>query len=172
MPNFENPSHRAALQRLGILLPEEITVSNEVFAERLSQSDAIEEALSLLRQEIIQPITLYGFIESSIAVAHAAAEAIQDEITLAQAIEQFQNLARLPAHSEQLANDLLHLADLLATKLTPEQYQSLSQAALKDLQRIVSLSGELQKLVQEKQAIIHHGLAEINALIQQRSRNL
>lgn len=172
MPYFENPAHREALIQLGILQADETSLSGQELAERVLQSQAIEAVLSILRQEVAQPLTNYGMIDSIISMTKAAANLIRDESTLVEAIRQLRQLAAIPLQAETMARDLIEFVDIVDKRLSLKDQPQLSMTGLNEVRRIRNLSGDLLNQVDSYEATVSLAIGETNEIISQRRKEV
>ncbi|GIK64928.1 MAG: hypothetical protein BroJett018_27220 [Chloroflexota bacterium] len=167
MFHFENPGHRSALQKLGVLHTEEQQVGGAELAQRLIAVTQVEATLYVLKQEMSHHLMNYRLGESLIEMAHEAAEQIEDQASLAIAIDrQQQLLATVRRVNEQTQAMLLFAAEFsqhtLEVTATARQY----------VVDIVRMAVEAQKLGLEQAEWIQSKIQGIQDIITEQKSKL
>ncbi len=174
MINFNNPGHREAFQRLGILAQGQNTISSDDLAQKIIESERIEEILYLLRQELATYASKFHLLDDTLKLVRHRAENIRDKTSLKIAEAGVQDvLLTLQESTEQtelVENVAITLENAIKTKSTFAE--RLSPVSKEHLVIIRQFTRTLPQEARQKAKWIIDQITSIAEVIEEKRRGL
>ncbi len=174
MLTFDNPGHREALQRLGLLPEGQAHVDSHQLAHKAIENRKVEDVVYLLRQELATYATNFSLLDHTLKRAKRQAEAIIDHATLEKAQETLRHILTLLQQTTEQA-ELIHICvQTIETAIDsdPTLVDLLTPTLEEHFRSIYALTGTMPEAVRQQLPRIVEHLAEIEAEIERKRQEL